>query len=65
MCPMHLQISKLSRPTVLKKMRFQENTLFDLGPEKCCPISYIQLQRLKLLRQMVQEKMHLLKKYFI
>ena len=30
MCPMHLKILKLPRPTVLKKMRFQENTLFDL-----------------------------------
>ena len=30
MCPMHLQILKLPRPTVLKKIRFQENTLFDL-----------------------------------
>ena len=29
-CPMHLQILKLPRRTVLKKMGFQENTLFDL-----------------------------------
>ena len=58
---------KLPRPTVLKKKRFQEKTYltFDLGPTKCCPVSYIQLQRLKLLRLMVQEKMHLHKKYFI
>ena len=32
MCPMHLQILKLPRPTVWKKMRFQENTLVDFLP---------------------------------
>ena len=47
MCPMHLQSLKLPRPTVLKKMRFQKYYLtFDLGPKKCCPVAYIQLQRL-------------------
>ena len=33
------------------------NLTFDLGPTKCCPVSFIQLQRLKLLRLMVQEEM--------
>ena len=47
MCPMHLQSLKLPRPTVLKKMRFQKYYLtFDIGPTKCCPVAYIQLQRL-------------------
>ena len=61
MCPMHLQILKLLRLTVLKKMRFQETTLFYfyLGHTEHCPVSYIQLQILKLLRLMVQEEMHL------
>ena len=31
---------------------------FDLGRTKCCPVSYIPLQRLKLLRLMVQEEMN-------
>ena len=38
-----LLILTLPRTTVLKKMRFQENTLFDLGRTKCCTAAKVEV----------------------
>ena len=40
MWPMQLQILKLGRPAVKKKMNLQENILFDLGRMNYCLVSY-------------------------
>ena len=38
MWPMHQQSLILLHPMVKEKMHLQENTLFDLGHMKCCPV---------------------------
>ena len=53
-CFWSCRVQRFWRRCVFKKIH---NLTFDLGPTKCCPVSFIQLQRLKLLRLMVQEEM--------